>query len=191
MQCFPITKSVKLYKIIVSYEPLLLNMNRISFSSLDLNRFYIILPNFRLCSHWLALHNCNQNANKLPMWQKATYFCITLSSTLTILSDLEGIFFNTSAFNLLNMWGPNMSWSFLIWSSFEMSVNSSMNRFKLLQGDHKKNPLVIINYANEKTCSNKLCSYPCQLWTFLLLSTVININYANEDEKLTWISLWV
>lgn len=62
-----------------------------------------------------------------------TYFCMGLSSTLTMSSVFEGMCLKTSAFSLLSMCGPSMSWSFLIWSSLAMSANSSRNPSRLLQ----------------------------------------------------------
>lgn len=60
------------------------------------------------------------------------YFCMGLSSTLTMSSVFDGMCLKTSAFSLLSMCGPNMSWSFLIWSSLAMSANSSRNPSRLL-----------------------------------------------------------
>lgn len=68
-----------------------------------------------------------------------SYFCIGLSSTLTISSVLAGMFLKTSAFSLRNMWGPSRSWSFLIWSSLEMSANSSRKPSRLLQREREEN----------------------------------------------------
>lgn len=62
----------------------------------------------------------------------STHFCIWLSSTLTISSVLAGMFLNTSALSRRSMWGPSRSWSFLIWSSLEMSANSSRKPSRLL-----------------------------------------------------------
>lgn len=61
------------------------------------------------------------------------YFCMGLSSTRTMSSVLAGMFLKTSAFSLLNMCGPSRSCSFWIWSSLEMSANSSRNPSRLLQ----------------------------------------------------------
>lgn len=68
-------------------------------------------------------------------WSRAsiTHFCIWLSSTRTISSVLAGMFLNTSALSLRSMCGPSRSCSFLIWSSLEMSANSSRKPSRLLQ----------------------------------------------------------
>ena len=76
-----------------------------------------------------------------PFWEKtgpgdpgqATYFCIWLNSTRTISSVFAGMFLNTSALSRLSMCGPSRSCSFLIWSSLEMSANSSRKPSRLLQ----------------------------------------------------------
>lgn len=84
-------------------------------------------------SSWLSqCSNWNRNC-----FIPSTYFCMGLSSTLTMSSVFEGMCLKTSAFSLLSMCGPNMSWSFLIWSSLAMSANSSRNPSRLLQGGNK------------------------------------------------------
>ena len=67
-----------------------------------------------------------------------THFCWGLSSTLTMSSLLEGIPFKTSAFRRRSMWGPSISWSFLIWSSLATSSNSVRKLFWLLKNNLKQ-----------------------------------------------------
>ena len=64
-----------------------------------------------------------------------TDFCMGLSSTRTMSSDLEGIPMSTSAFRRRSMWGPSRECSFWIWSSFEISANSEVNDSRSLKND--------------------------------------------------------
>lgn len=77
------------------------------------------------------------NYNYISAHSLLAYFCMGLSSTLTMSSVFEGMCLKTSAFSLLSMCGPSMSWSFLIWSSLAMSANSSRNPSRLLQREKK------------------------------------------------------
>ena len=54
-----------------------------------------------------------------------THCCIGLSSTRTINSRFEGMFFKTSCFSRRRRWGANSSCNFFTCSSFDMSWNSS------------------------------------------------------------------
>ena len=60
-----------------------------------------------------------------PQTTLSTHFCMGLSSTRTMNSDLEGMFFSTSDLRRRRRWEPSRSWSFFTWSSLEMSANSS------------------------------------------------------------------
>lgn len=70
-----------------------------------------------------------------------SHFCIGLSSTRTMSSVLAGMFLNTSALSRRNMCGPSRSCSFLIWSSLEMSANSSRKPSRLLQTQRQRDKL--------------------------------------------------
>lgn len=85
----------------------------------------------QLSTVWIGFNN--KKKKELCMFKGVAYFCMGLSSTRTMSSVFEGMCLNTSAFNLLSMCGPSMSWSFLIWSSLAMSANSSRNPSRLLQ----------------------------------------------------------
>ena len=67
-----------------------------------------------------------------------TYFCSGLRSTRMMNSLFDGISLSTSALSRRSRWGPSMSWSFLIWSSFEMSANFSKKSCRLLQQEGKE-----------------------------------------------------
>lgn len=78
---------------------------------------------------------CSIFINVSQQLATTTHFCMLLSSTRTINSDLEGMFFSTSDLRRLSRWGPSRSCSFLTCSSLEMSANSSRNPCRSL---HKR-----------------------------------------------------
>lgn len=83
-------------------------------------------------------HSLTNKCHECKSHLTLTYFCTGLSSTLTMSSLLEGIPFKTSPFRRRNMWGPRISWSFLIWSSLATSSNSVRKVFWFLEKTNNK-----------------------------------------------------
>ena len=85
-----------------------------------------------LSQHWSHAKQSTHNpphsqvlTKACPQTTLSTHFCMGLSSTRTMNSDLEGMFFSTSDLRRRRRWEPSRSWSFFTWSSLEMSANSS------------------------------------------------------------------
>ena len=75
-------------------------------------------------------NNCHFSNQKEAI--RVTHFCIGLSSTRTMNSLLDGMFFNTSALSRLSKWGPSNSCRREICSSLPISANSSKKICKSL-----------------------------------------------------------
>ena len=104
-----------------------------------------------------------------------THFCCGLSSTLTMSSLLEGIPFKTSAFRRRSMWGPRISWSFLIWSSLATSSNSVRKLFwflKIIQSKQLKYP-VWVDQCRECLCTSAF------LWWFEGKTMLLFVVFGN------------
>lgn len=86
---------------------------------------------------WHAIYSSSINPHPFA-FSLFSHFCIGLSSTLTMSSVLAGMFLNTSALSRLSMCGPSRSCSFLIWSSLEMSANSSRKPSRLLETQRQR-----------------------------------------------------
>lgn len=97
-----------------------------------------------------------------------------LSSTLTMSSVFEGMCLKTSAFSLLSMCGPSMSWSFLIWSSLAMSANSSRNPSRLLQRRKKH------KYGVSAGVLSGSAIQPHKLWPHMGILTWISLGSGSS-----------